>query len=350
MSSKISTEKDLLNEEFYQVNKAILGSFHKYRPPLNIYKFKEDVSRVVSFYEVGGRLSNEQIEEMYQLVDEELIFFSRADYSIYVKHISHQLDLVILDRNLKEHEIVDVFIDALTRRVRAFLEEPLARTLTLLQDDLAVLVEYLVEDIYRTKAFLRRLHPTHNLAEHSFNSAILALSLYVIVYAKDFSQERLVRKKFDRVVLGFFIHDVGMTKMPAFVRDKKTSLANDEMQKVTRHPTVGYEMLTKLDLKYPEIEEPVLRHHEKMTGNGYPGKISGKDFTMLARIMAVADTYAAMLTNRAYAKAKDPAVAIKELIQKNEHDLGLLGHLQNLLATANISVRPVTELLGEESN
>ncbi len=100
---------DGLNEEYYQISADILGSFNKYRPPLNIFMFKEDVARVMPFFKVGGRLTNEQVEELAEMTKEGLVFVSREDHPVYVKHISYQLDLVLVDKNLKEKEIADIF-------------------------------------------------------------------------------------------------------------------------------------------------------------------------------------------------------------------------------------------------
>jgi len=113
-----------LEEEYYQISPDILLSFNKFRPPLNIFKLKEDVVRLFPYYKVGERLSKEQGEELEQMVREGLMFVSRADHPVYVKHISYQLDLVLMDRHLTEAEIADIFQTALTRRMEEFLDQP----------------------------------------------------------------------------------------------------------------------------------------------------------------------------------------------------------------------------------
>ena len=113
-----------LNEEYYQINTDILGSFNKFRPPLDLFLLKEDVVRLLPFYKQGGRLTSEQVEQLPQLANDGLIFVSRKDHSVYVKHISYQLDLVLIDKNLQEKEIADIFTQALTRRMEEFLEQP----------------------------------------------------------------------------------------------------------------------------------------------------------------------------------------------------------------------------------
>lgn len=67
---------DALDEEYYQINLDILESFSKYRPPLNLFRFQEDVARIVPFCRGGDRLSNEQVEALAQQVEQGLIFVS----------------------------------------------------------------------------------------------------------------------------------------------------------------------------------------------------------------------------------------------------------------------------------
>lgn len=284
---------DGLSEEYYQINKDILGSFNKYRPPLNIYRFKEDVARIMPYYQVGGRLSNEQVEELAALNDEGLIFVSRADHAVYVKHISYQLDLVLIDKNLKEREIADIFQQALTRR----------------------------------------LHPKHSLANHAFNCGIMGLALHLRLNAKNFEEGGVKRKNFDHLAAGLFLHDMGMTRVAAFIREKEKPLMPDERNKVLQHPMHGSEMLAKLDLKFPEVEACVLEHHERLTGTGYPQKRSGSAVSPMGRLCAVADSYCAMITKRPHAEAMEPMKAATALAQDGGYDPEITKHLQAMVLT-----------------
>ena len=146
-----------LEEEYYQINPDILQSFNKFRPPLNIYRFIENVCRIAPYYKVGDRLSKEQTEELADLVGQGLIFVSRADHAVYVKHISYQLDLVLLDKHLTETEIADIFQIALTRRMEDFLDQPVRIVYEKVQEDILVLTEYVWEDFHRAKALAKRM-------------------------------------------------------------------------------------------------------------------------------------------------------------------------------------------------
>ncbi len=322
---------DSLNEEYYQISADILGSFNKYRPPISIFRFIEDVARIAPYYKKGGRLSNEQIEELDVMVKEGLVFVSRDDHPVYVKHISYQLDLVLVDANLKEREIADIFAQALTRRIGEFMEQPVKVVYDKLYVDLMVLTEYLYKDVHRVRALYKRLHEEHTLENHSFNCGILGLNLFGLMRSKDFEEGGVKRKMFDHLTLGLFLHDMGMTKVAKFLRDKTTSLTPDERQKVILHPKHGLDMLNRMDIKFPELEQCVLEHHERLNRSGYPQKKGDDELSFAGRLCAVVDSFCAMTTTRPYAEAKEHMKACAELAADPGFDKKVVDALQLLL-------------------
>ncbi|WP_027189440.1 HD-GYP domain-containing protein [Fundidesulfovibrio putealis] len=309
-----------LEEEYYQISPDILLSFNKFRPPLNIYKLKEDVVRLFPYYKVGERLSKEQGEELEQMVREGLMFVSRADHPVYVKHISFQLDLVLMDRHLTEAEIADIFQTALTRRMEEFLDQPVKAVADKIVADVMVLTEYLWQDFNRGKALARRVHTKHTLANHSVNCGLVGLQIFIQTLSEDFRQGPRSRQTFDRTALGLFLHDVGMSKIPQFLRDKTQTITSEERQKFLKHPLLGVEMLSKLDLKFPEVEQCVLQHHERVGGGGYPQKLSGADISDAGLLTAVVDSFCAMITERPHAKAMEPMAAAGSIGSDGKYD------------------------------
>ncbi|WP_320170911.1 HD domain-containing phosphohydrolase [Maridesulfovibrio sp.] len=322
-----------LNEEFYQISSDILQSFNKFRPPLDIFIFKEDVGRVAPYYKVGERLSKERIDMLAELVKEGLIFVSRKDHPVYVKHIAYQLDLVLVDRNLKEREIADIFLEALTMRLGEFFDQPVPVVKEKVWSDLMVLTEYLWNDPYRIKALARRLHKEHSLARHSVNCGILGLNMFIHQKSDSFAKGEVTRNHFNRLTAGLFFHDLGMTKIPIFIREKPKPLTTDERSKIDKHPMLGFEMLGKLDLKYKEIEACVMEHHERLTGKGYPQKKSGRDISSIGRLIAAVDSYCAMITKRPNAEAIDPKKAAALIAQDKGYDPEITRGIQSWALT-----------------
>lgn len=308
-----------LEEEYYQISPDILQSFSKFRPPLNIYRFLEPVGRLAAYYKVGDRLSKEQTLELASLVNEGVIFVSRADHPVYVKHISHQLDLVLLDKHLTEGETADIFQIGLTRRMEAFFDQPVRLVYEKVHDDALVLTEYIWQDFHRTKALAKRQHGVHSLANHAVNCLFCGLHVFLAGQPETFHDGKNSRTLLDRLALGLLLHDLGMTRVPALIRDKTKPLLPDEMQKIRGHTLAGYEMLARLDIKFQEMEHCVSEHHERLDGSGYPQKLSLGAISDVGLLTGVVDSYCAMTSKRIYAPAMEPLDAAKKLLEESRH-------------------------------
>lgn len=114
-------------------------------------------------------------------------------------------------------------------------------------------------------------------------------------------------------VAGLF-HDIGKIGVPDLILLKNGSLTDDEYAAIKKHPAEGEKIL----ITYAPFKEilPIVRgHHERFDGCGYPDRLSGKDICLGARIVAVADAFDAMVSNRTYRKGLSFDHAISELIK-----------------------------------
>jgi len=103
----------------------------------------------------------------------------------------------------------------------------------------------------------------------------------------------------ERVRISGLVHDLGKIGVPEAVLCKPSRLTDDEFELIKMHPTIGYEIIKDIpDLN--DLLPGVLHHHERWDGNGYPAGLAGEDIPRMARIMALADTFDAMSSNRAY--------------------------------------------------
>jgi len=152
------------------------------------------------------------------------------------------------------------------------------------------------------------------------NCGLVGLQIFIQTLSEDFRKGPKARQTFDRTALGLFLHDVGMSKIPQFLRDKTQTITSEERQKFLKHPLLGVEMLAKLDLKFPEVEQCVLQHHERVGGGGYPQKLSGADISDAGLLAAVVDSYCAMITERPHAKAMEPMAAAGSLGSDGKYD------------------------------
>ncbi len=106
----------------------------------------------------------------------------------------------------------------------------------------------------------------------------------------------------ERVHLSGLLHDVGKIGVPEAVLLKNGRLTDDEFEAIKKHPRTGHEILLAIP-RFDDVLGGVLSHHERWDGRGYPEGLSGEQIPWIGRVLALADTFDAMSSNRAYRAA-----------------------------------------------
>ncbi len=109
------------------------------------------------------------------------------------------------------------------------------------------------------------------------------------------------------------LHDVGKIGLPDRILRKPGPLTHEEEDAVRQHSLLGSLMVSQHLAGNDEVREAVLHHHERWDGSGYPAGLSGRNISMFGRILAVADAYSAMTTDRPYRSGLPLATAVEEL-------------------------------------
>ncbi|MHB1153732.1 MAG: HD domain-containing phosphohydrolase [Eubacteriales bacterium] len=120
------------------------------------------------------------------------------------------------------------------------------------------------------------------------------------------------KDEIDEVKTAGLMHDIGKIGIPESILNKPNKLDTDEWNEVERHLEIGYRILGSVH-EFSQIANYILEHHEKWDGTGYPKKLKGEEISLQARIIAVADCYDAMTTDRSYRKALSEDVAAAEI-------------------------------------
>ena len=107
------------------------------------------------------------------------------------------------------------------------------------------------------------------------------------------------------------LHDIGKKLVPLRILAKPGRLDAEEWALIENHPVTGHRML--VDAGLPTEARIVLHHHERIDGSGYPTGRGGEDIPIESRIIAVADSYDAMTSERPYRGAMSPEEAVAEL-------------------------------------
>ncbi len=118
----------------------------------------------------------------------------------------------------------------------------------------------------------------------------------------------------NRIYSAALVHDVGKIGVPNEILTKNTRLTNEEFARIKEHPVAGGEILSKIT-QSPWLRLGALHHHERYDGKGYPEGLKGEDIPEISRIIAVADAYDAMTSNRSYREAIPQHIVREELVK-----------------------------------
>ncbi len=112
----------------------------------------------------------------------------------------------------------------------------------------------------------------------------------------------LPEKDVERIKLGALLHDIGKIGIPETVLRKPSKLTDDEWEIMKQHPVIGAQKVLMPNESLHDLIPIVKYHHEHWDGSGYPEKLKGEEIPLAARIVAVADAYHALISDRPYRK------------------------------------------------
>ncbi len=150
---------------------------------------------------------------------------------------------------------------------------------------------------------------------HGHTERVTQYALTIAEELKDIP-EALAYKNFRETLhIAALLHDVGKIGVPDSVLNKKGSLTKSEYEKVKEHTVTGAAILYPIR-ELGDVAREVRAHHERFEGNGYPDGLKGEEIPFLARIIAVADTFDAITSDRPYRQKKMAEVAV-QIIKDN---------------------------------
>lgn len=192
---------------------------------------------------------------------------------------------------------------------------------------IAALAEELLDDARQTKPlrfFHADVHSTHSfiggmesaaparyLAAHAVNAAQVVARMVPFDY--EWASRPLVP------IVAALMMDCGMMRVPPGVLAKTEPLSPDERRIVEQHPQYGAELLMRYAADAKPLAAAVIAHHERSDGTGYPSGHPGHAIAPLGRMLAAADTYAALCSPRPYRPAQDTRAALTDLLLLADH-------------------------------
>jgi len=166
-------------------------------------------------------------------------------------------------------------------------------------------------------------------------------SAAVAVYSRDIAVRMGLPEEEQALVhVCGLVHDIGKIGLPAGLLEKPGALTLEERRQMEEHAAIGEKILSKVD-DYTKIAWIVRHHHERVDGLGYPDGRSGDEIPLAARIIAVADAYNAMTSDRPYRDAMPSRVARLRLAQavESQFDTSVVAAFEAVLASASEAYR-----------
>ena len=163
------------------------------------------------------------------------------------------------------------------------------------------------------------------VADEYTYSHCINVSLYSMLLGKWLE---LPESEIRLLIIAGILHDVGKSKIPNEILNKRGPLSKEEFEVIKTHPLLGYEIIKDNTDINERVKDAVLMHHEKENGTGYPYGIKSVGISSYAKIVSIADAYDAITSERIYKKRQTPFDTFREFerigIVEGHYDPGIL--------------------------
>lgn len=220
----------------------------------------------------------------------------------------------------------------------------------------------LVNAIIKDKRTMVNINSLKSFDEYTYHHSLsVAVVSIAIAQAIGFSNRNL--KQMGKCAM---MHDIGKIAIPLQIINKSSRLDAEEYRIIKNHSPEGFKYLANKEIGNDELWYGVMYHHEKYDGTGYPLGLRGDEIPLLSRIIAVADVYDALTSNRPYRQPMQPAEAMEYIMSGvgtffdydivmaflskiNPYPLGSLVELSNgkiaMVINNEFALRPVVQVL-----
>ncbi len=236
----------------------------------------------------------------------------------HILHLAHRgfQGVYISDKLSEEIKIEAVIDDELRGSAVRSVEEVYAQVGTSdiskeTADHMKKVVENIVEKILENRDTMINMINLKSYDTYTYYHSVDVGSMAVVMGAA----LGLKGSSLYKLGLGAMMHDIGKVFIDKDIIQKEDSLTDSEYEQVRMHPELGYRYLAASKLDFPPSALTcVLQHHERIDGSGYPRGLSGGAIKKLSRIIAIADVYDALTSDRPYRQALLPSEAMEYLM------------------------------------
>lgn len=249
----------------------------------------------------------------------------------YQRYVEKNIKAIITDSNINETTKAGIIYNCAKLLVKDVLTNPtlgenIRRSKLMVESTVSLILSE--ESAFHN--LLKMMSFDYSTYTHSVNVCTFSLALARFIGIKD-------EEELNQLGNGALLHDIGKTKVPQAILNKRGPLDLDEMDIIKNHPQWGIDIINKTNLMSKESSLPILQHHERMDKSGYPHGIGNNDIHNFSKIVAISDVFDAMTTERVYRSAVETFPALMVMFgQKDGFDDNLLEEFTKLLGPSDL--------------
>jgi putative nucleotidyltransferase with HDIG domain len=225
----------------------------------------------------------------------------------YQKYVEANIDYIVRDQEIPEKAKAGIVYDSTKMLVKDILTSPnFGENIRRSKNMVEASVVYIVSSQEAFHNLLRVMSFDYYTYTHSVN-----VCTFAVAFARHLGH--VDEEYLNHLGVGALLHDIGKTRIPDRILNKRGRLNAREMELIRKHPQWGLDIAQESSLLDHDCHYPIIQHHEREDGSGYPEAMIGDDIHIFGKITAIADTFDAMTTERVYQSAVDTFPALKTM-------------------------------------
>lgn len=306
-----NTIKDFSHKKqlFVQIEKASIIE----NTIIDFFVFKQKLIHFIPFIEASINnpilIEKKHIEGIY-CDDSCALVIQQKEVELFKKYINNTLRNTTLTKDPKTkatlmRENSKLIIGEVLREPRS------GEKVKEIGDIVINIADSIIEDndmLYNMLSLSNYDYYTYN---HCLNVAVLCIGMSILLGMK--------KREIRHFGIGAMLHDIGKTLIAPEILNKPNRLTDTEYRTMQRHVIDGVNLLKQNPAFPKESIEPVLNHHEKISGEGYPNKLRNDEIPLTSKIIGIADCYDALTTSRPYKPALTPFQSLQIISQEKEN-------------------------------
>ncbi|KWT79589.1 HD-GYP domain-containing protein [Candidatus Magnetominusculus xianensis] len=221
------------------------------------------------------------------------------------KYLTDDLKEAIEDTKMSKEERAQQVYKSSLQMMGRLLESPTAENIKVSKEGITRLVDMILREPETSGYLLNLTSHDFYTYTHSVNVGILSIMVSKEIFRNSDAHDM------HELGAGFFLHDMGKTKVSTDIINKPGRLNDDEMFKMRTHPYQGYKILDKANQLSEECRIIVMQHHEREDGTGYPRRLKKDEIHPYGKIGCISDIYDALTAERSYKQALTPFEALR---------------------------------------